>query len=310
MLDDYSISGKIDWKKLKDENTCVLYYPKYYISLKNKSDARNNLIKYKVGDEITVDVPVSLKDKPGQEMLLAKYWSGEYKPETVKKKLKVVGIVDYLPVNAEFGPINSVCFVMDYNNLKKLDMDNSLGYSNATIFTKEGRAEDVYNAMINKIGADKGFTVTNMNSEKNFAEDGVENYINLESAKYIAFILICIMCILNILNYKVINKKKDLSMFRALGMTDGDMKNMIISEGLIYAGSATVMSLIITVIREYMIIKDFEVNYHITGISIDINIIMYLAVFLIYLLICVLGVYIPSRKLLKENITEGIKSIN
>ena len=310
MLEKYSVDGKIDLQKMKDDDSCIIYYPKYYVNLKDGRDSRNMLLKYKTGDTITVEVPKSITKKAGDDMLFFKYWKGEYKPETVKKKLKIAGVVDYLPSNANFGPIDSVGIVMSYNGLKKLDYDDSLGYTNGAVFVEKGKDQKVYSEILKEVGEDSGLTVSNMYSEHMEDESAVGSYMNLETAKYAAFILICVMCIFNILSYKVMNKKKDFSMFRSLGMTDGDMKNMIISEGLIYAGTATVISLIITVAREYFIIKDYEINFHVTGIAMDINVAMYLAVFIIYIAICVLGVYIPSRKLLKENITEGIRSIN
>lgn len=309
MLDKYSIDGKINPDELND-NSCVIYYPKYYVNLKDKKDSRNMLLKYKKGDSITVEIPKSITKKAGDDMLFFKYWKGEYKPETIKKTLKVVGVVDYLPSNANFGPIDSVGIVMSYKGLKKLDYDNSLGYTNGAVFVKKGKDNEVYSKILKEIGEDSGLTVTNMYNEHIEDESMLGSYMNLESAKYIGFIIICIMCIFNILSYKVMNKKKDFSMFRSLGMTDGDMRNMIISEGLIYAGCATVISLIITVIREYLIIKNYEINFHVTGMAMDINVLMYLIVFATYIAICVLGVYIPSRKLLKENITEGMRGIN
>ena len=310
MLEKYSVDGKIDLNKLKDGDSCIIYYPRYYVNLKDGKDSRNMLLKYKTGDTITVEVPKSITKKAGDDMLFFKYWKGEYKPETVKKELKIAGVVDYLPSNANFGPIDSVGIVMSYDGLKKLDYDDSLGYTNGAVFVEKGKDKEVYSKILKEIGEDSGLTVGNMYDEHMEDESMLGSYMNLETAKYLGFILICVMCIFNILSYKVMNKKKDFSMFRSLGMTDGDMRNMIISEGLIYAGTATVISLIITVIREYIIIKDYEMNFHVTGMAMDINVAMYLAVFIIYIAICVLGVYIPSRKLLKENITEGIRSIN
>ncbi len=308
-LNNHLLEGKVDVQRLKSGEACVLYYPAYYMNLKKKVDDRNLILGYKVGDYIEIDIPVELKNTPEDSEKVLKYWRLQEIPKTVKKRYKIDAIVDYMPVKSSYGIESSSNMILSYDELSTVSKDIRYSFGDIYMEKDATNSREVSEDIINLLGQDGGFTVSNMYKERVAHDKEKNKYLSFENMKYFLFILVCAACLINILNYKVIEKKKDIGVMRALGMTEGDLGSMFIFEGLFYGLLSSVLSWSITLVRQSNYINKLAVENHITGMDLSVSVGIYFMILVFNVLICVFSIYIPGRKILKENITSSIKNI-
>lgn len=307
-LRKHILKGKIDKDELKNEDKCVLYYPQQFINLKSKKDERNRILNYNIGDEIEIKIPKKLKEDPGNPDIFLKYWRLEYIPDLVIKKYKIAAIVDYMPIKFTYGPSNSTHVIISDDKMREIFSDSQ--YKMGAIYLKNAnKSSEVLDYVSSVLKDNRGLLVTDSIKMKMMNEMSANSFINSYNIKLYSFILICIICFINIVSYKIMNKKNDFGVLMALGMTDGDFKNMVATEGMIYALCGTLASWGITIFRQIYANKIYEVESHITGLDLSVSVWLYLSILLINLVVCLLAVYIPTKKILKDNITDNINNI-
>lgn len=301
------ISGKIDIESMKKNNQCVLFIPKYYINIDGKIDSRNKILNYDVGDEITLDVPTDINFSAKDSDKMFRYWRLEYSPKMEKKTFKIAAIVDEISVETSFS-VNSTDIIIPYDNYKIINPN--AGYDTGKLILNDHNlASQVEKKLNKKFSNGSGFNVINNLGYVEEDEKGFDLFMRVEEIKFYAFIVLSSICLINILNYKILNKRKDIGIFRALGMTDGQIINFTITEAFSYAFISTVLAWIIGFLRQKYYLYEMETDFHITGLNMSMSLWIYIFIFIFCLSLCVFSTYLPVKKLLKNEITNEIRSL-
>ncbi|WP_061996594.1 FtsX-like permease family protein [Clostridium sp. ATCC 25772] len=120
--------------------------------------------------------------------------------------------------------------------------------------------------------------------------------------------LVSIINLINVMNMSILLRKKDISMLRAIGFSNKQVRNMILSEGFFYGifsgGLGCALGTIISFFI-YLLTKS-NIGYQIYWKFPLINI---LVVLVSTIIICITASLIPARNLFKESIVDSIKSI-
>ena len=298
------IKGDINLDKLHNTDTCILFYPKNYINLKTGYDKRNEILNYKVGDTITIDIPVEFDIGEKQGDLLRKYWTLEFTPKTMKKSFKISAIIDSMPFRIDYS-IPSTDVVISQKRMLSIDKNEKYCLGAIKLENNDFRSE-VNKILLEKFSNVPGFLVEDNINYNMEIKNSILNYLNIENIKYYAFIIVCVFSFINMIGYKILDKKRELAILRALGTTDIDIKNILIYEGIIYSFVATALSWIIAFARQVIYTHNLEIKSHIVGIDFRFNIMIYLLVFAFHFILCMMSTYIPSKKILRDNIKDSI----
>ncbi|WAW14502.1 ABC transporter permease [Peptostreptococcus equinus] len=301
------ISGSIDIQKMKKNNECVLLYPKYYINLDKKIDQRNLILKYKVGDQISVKIPKNLEISSKNPEQLYQYWQMNYNPKMKEEKFKISAIVQDTSIQHQFS-VQSVDIILPYKTVKKIDSNIYFDSGEVIVKDKKNR-KIVEDKLIDRFSKGNGFNVMNSLLYFDREESEFNEYLNIGNAKLYAFITLSSICLINILNYKIFNKRHDIGILRALGMTDGQIKNLIYSEAYAYAIISTILAWLIAIFRQINYINTMEKINHVVGIRLSISLGNYLFVFIYCLLLCFFASYLPIKKILNHYISDEIRSL-
>lgn len=306
-LKDHIYEGKktsIDKNNIsKDE--CILYYPVNYIDINRGKDPRNKILNYKLGDRIEVNIANKLKNTSLSDKEIGDFWQLKGRTPTIKKSYKIVAIVDYLPVTSGSGQDSSVNVIIPHEHM--VDIDKDMGYSVGEIYIRDIKDQSfIEKSMIEKLKEYPEYFLSNMSKERLENSMAEVSYLSTENIKYYSFILVAVACMINLLTYKLMSKKKDIGLMMSLGMTESDIRTMLIGEALVYAVFSTILSLTISMVRQFVYIREMESVSRIIGLSMDINPIVFLSIFAVSLGVCMSSIYLPAKKILASDIREAI----
>lgn len=290
-------------KLSKDE--CILYYPVNYLDINKGKDPRNRILNYKIGDTIDIKVADKFKYNNTDENEVIDFWNFKGEAHTIRKKYKIAAIVDYLPLKMDFGQDASVNIIIPHNHMK--DIDKNVEYTKGGLYIKNIKDEAfVEKNVLKELRSLPGYLLSNMSQERREQFEGKDSYMDIEYIKYYIFILVAIACLINLLSYKVMVKKKDVGIMMSLGMSETDIRIMFIGEALVYAVFSTLLSLVISLVRQGLHIREMEKVSRIIGLNMDINPLVFITMFIVSMIICLVSIYLPGRKILESNIMESI----
>lgn len=120
-------------------------------------------------------------------------------------------------------------------------------------------------------------------------------------------LLISLFHIMNSMNYSILARRREFGIMRAMGITDSRFYRMILKEGLLYGVCADILLFLLFhgVFRTFM---DYYMRHVIQflHISAGVPVGVFLLVFILNILIALIAVYVPARKIVKSNIIDEI----
>ncbi|MFQ7236304.1 MAG: ABC transporter permease, partial [Enterococcus hulanensis] len=125
-------------------------------------------------------------------------------------------------------------FLMSNEALKKMSNNNLTYFIN--IKAAKGQAEAIKPAIESIVEENELFNLT---SYKEVLKDWQGVMQMTTGAGYAIMIILAIVGIMNLINTtidSILSRKKELGVMQAIGMSNGQMKRMLQTEGLVYAG--------------------------------------------------------------------------
>lgn len=296
------------FKLINTENKLKLNYESYNknngIIIFNKAggmDQEDNRFydsfsKYKVGDEITLPILDSkYMENPDAEQLKKIIDLGK------TMTFKVVAVVDY---EALSGSViyNSYGMIMSSENYTKLTGVNGLG-----IIAINFNSPEYSNKHFEKLNilADENKAIYDDINVMKKQSDQLQNQMMILIYGFIS--LIVLISTVNIINTVTINllvKKREYATFKAIGMTKGQFKKLVLLEGALFGIIASIVGLPLSYLLTYFgIIK----NNPLGSIGYTTAIWPYLYGGAGIIAITLLAAMIPLRKLNDMNIVEALR---
>jgi putative ABC transport system permease protein len=256
----------------------------------------DNFTEYKVGDEIALPVlNESYTNKPDKEQLKKIIASGK----TIT--FKIVGVVDYESISGSIL-YDSYGIVMSPRNYKKLTGVNGLSMIGLT-FNSPEYSNNYYEKFSTMADENKAtyfdiYTIKKQN-------DDIKNQFMILVYGFIA--LIVLISTVNIINTVTINllvKKREYATFKAIGMTKGQFKKLVLLEGGLFGIIACIVGLPIVSALTYF---GIVMNNPLGSIGYTFRVWPYLSGGIGIIAITLLAAMFPLRKLNDMNIVEALR---
>lgn len=281
------VGGTIDDKEIQEEPTCIL------VQNINEEGVSN----YKVGDKI----------KLGNRICILKDGIWDFPSEV---ELTISAILDEEKYNSSNSMINTVVIVSDKSGGKYL---NKEGYyklydeKNVNIKLEDESYKDEITLKLNEIvNKDKSLELITKND---LIEKDKVRTANIGMTLYSLVVALAICSILNLFSIMSINmvlRKKEFAMFRAVGMSDKEIKRLILAESILYGGEGLKFG--IGVGSMFLLILYFYMSSNI-GMVCIYPFKMVIAIIIGTLLISLGAAANSWRIVLKEDIISSIRSV-
>lgn len=266
----------------------------YFYDEKNPDTNKNVFTNLKVGDIITIKVPITENDKT------------EYK----ESKVRVCATLKSEWMSMGDGSLGRNFEIVTSNNHAK-------ALTGEQKYTKLGiNLEDPYDKTVNKKVEEVSNSIhlSQFESKLSFnemQESSMNNYIKTQVSTIMLVLIIAGINIFCTIKTNLLIRKKEISTLRAIGLSVRNMKKMITYEALAYA----ILSFIIAIIPSMMKLVKFVnwnnsayKNYGIQNfMSFTFPVKESIIFFIITVIVCLIAVATSSRDLKKMSIIEGIK---
>lgn len=149
-------------------------------------------------------------------------------------------------------------FLMSNEALKKMSKNNLTYYVN--IKAAKGQAKAIQPAIENLVAENELF---NLESYEEILAQWEGSMQMMTGAGYAIMLVLAIVGIMNLINTtidSILSRKKELGVMQALGMSNRQMKRMLQTEGLVYAGGILLMGVGIGSILGYLVYVYAESN--------------------------------------------------
>ncbi|WP_291580985.1 ABC transporter permease [Clostridium sp. UBA6640] len=272
--------GKIDLDLMEKEPICILVQNLMY----------NNFTNFKVGDKITISKGVysnSINDNAKLEVTIG----------------AILNNKEYIPKD---NSIYTEVIMSDTMLKKYLDID---GYSTVEINldNKDGYME-VKKDIINNIKNDRTLILKDYKEELAKTK---EQYFKVGIFFYSFIIITSLSSITNIfgiMRTSMALRKKEFAVFRAVGMSNSELKKLIINESLIYGGVGSIIGVTVGTLLSYLFFAGTR-KVFMPGMIWRFPFITILCVFLVVAISCVTAALTSSRKIFKNSIVNAIRAI-
>ncbi|HEY5584388.1 MAG TPA: FtsX-like permease family protein [Ruminiclostridium sp.] len=256
----------------------------------------DSFTEYKIGDEIALPVlDESYVNKPDTEQLKKYIDSGK----TIN--FKVAGVIDYETIGSSMM-YNSYGMIMSTENYNKLTGVNGLSVIAVNFASPEYSSK--YYEKFNIMADENKASYMDIYTQKK-QSDNLQNQMMILVYGFIG--LIVLISTVNIINTVTINllvKKREYATFKAIGMTKGQFKKLVLLEGALFGIIACIIGLPVSFLLTYFgIVRNNPLGfigytpaiwpYAVGGIGI--------------ILITLLAAMIPLRKLNDMNIVEALR---
>ena len=297
-LDDYILQGKITLHDVKEKNQII--------AVANK-DGQGNYYFYgkQPGDMITLRVP---KEEVYTEELL-KFQSGE--ENYIEKEFEIAAII-----SRSMAKEQNFLNIEPWNNSPSIIMTNAqmlenFGIRNYSFINASPEKEVHAEALSNQILQTIKDVPKAVLQDYTKAIQTQKNYLRQQQLFFsgIAIILLVISLfhIVNSMNYSILARRREYGIMRAMGITDVGFYKMILGTGIIYGILANVLIFLV-----YNILLRRIMDYYMTHVVQFLHLtagvpkIVLAGIMVINLVIAVVAVMIPARKLVNENIISEI----
>lgn len=280
MAKKYVINGNIDIDKMNAQNGVVLI---------SNGRARDNITNKRYAGRLTTH-------KVGDEIVLKDTDNKEY-------KVKIMAIIENNIFEREV-PRNAISLMTTDEVAKNLTKTNS-GITSIGIDLKDSSLHLKSYEEINRILQDYlDFNVVDC-VDVNETEKG--SILLIQVLVYGFIFVITLISSINIVNTITMNitlRRKELSVLKSIGMSQKDLKKMIMYEGLFYGLTGGIIGCIAGCAFTYII---YDVLSEIVGIEWRIPIQLCIITILVSILISFLSALLPMKKIEKDNVIEAIR---
>lgn len=271
--------GKIYLDLMEKEPICILVQNLMY----------NNFTNFKVGDKITIS-------------------KGVYS-NLINDNAKLEVTIGAILNNKEYIPKDNSIYtevIMSDTMLKKyLDID---GYSTVEInLNNRDDYMKVKKDITNDIKNDRTLILKDYKEELAKTK---EQYFKVEIFFY-SFIITSLSSITNIfgiMRTSMALRKKEFAVFRAVGMSNSELKKLIMNESLIYGGVGSIIGVTLGTLLSYLFFIGTG-KVFMPGMIWKFPCITILCVFLVVAISCVTAALTSSRKVFKDSIVNAIRAI-
>jgi putative ABC transport system permease protein len=302
IAEKYIIEGKFDESALKNGGVILIN------SCRNSNGKMESVrgTNYEVGDTIKIPKIKSLTKYGGVKEISFKEWDSKREGEIVAAikndefyELPIIAIADRDPFNGEYA--NNIGIFMS-NELS----NTLLGDSNPTeVYFNYDNDKDRQNA--SEYFESKKATIISQYDDAKAEMDKVNKICKeVEFFVYCFIIIISVIAIINILNTISTNlllRKKEFSTFKAIGMTEKQLKKSVVLEGTLYGIIAAVFGGITSSVLLLLLTKIVrglaEVKYKFASVPFILSIVC--AVLITYI-----ATLAPLKRIEKLTIVEGI----
>jgi putative ABC transport system permease protein len=285
----------IDYKDF-NENNGIIIYQKASGAGADKKTFYGSFTKYKVGDEISLPV------------INKKYVTGK-NTEDLKKLIdtgktitfKVAAVIDYDVINSSYIN-NGYGMIMSSQNYEKLTGISGLGFI-AMNFDSLEASNRLYEKF-NIIADENQVNYIDVYSYKE-QSDKMQNQLMILVYGFIG--LIILISTVNIINTVTINllvKKREYATFKAIGMTKGQFKKLVLLEGALFGIIASIIGLPLSYLLTYFGIL---ANNPLGAIGYSNALWPYICGGAGMIMITLLAALFPLRKLNDMNIVEALR---
>ncbi len=233
---------KINYESFTKNNEVIIFQKAGGLDENNKR-FYDGFTKYKVGDEITLPVlnKIYLKE-PKEEELKRLIDAGE----TIT--FKVAGIVDYEVINNSLI-YDSYGMIISSDNYEKLTGVDELGVI-ALNFDSSDYCSKYYEKF-NIIADENNATYYDVYTLKKQSDELQTQLMVLVYGFIGLIILISTVNIINTVTINLLVKKREYATFKAIGMTKGQFKKLVLLEGALFGIIASIIGLPISFLLSY-----------------------------------------------------------
>lgn len=302
MYDNAQLNGYRDFEKegdlqsinhSKDSYPNVIVFNNYYDILQDNK-TKSVVKDLNIGDLITIKIPVIEKD------------SLIYK----ERKVRVSALLDTRWIfegDSTRGRYPEI--IMSQNDLANITQKNT--YSQISIVSEEGKDNQINNKL-NEFLADKPWA--HKESKLQYKNEDSKYIIEGVKSQMIIISLILLIAILNIfcnIRTSILLRINEFSTLRAIGMSDRQIKIMIINESIIYGILSSLIAAVLGSYKYYSFVKVMNMDYanafNMETIEVfKIPIVEILIFSIVAMIICILSAYLSNKKIEKINIIDGI----
>jgi putative ABC transport system permease protein len=283
-------SGSVNVKAMKAEPVVLLVNQVYDPA----ADKSTTITKYKAGDTIKVKIPV----KCGKA-----YTDKIY-------NCKVGGILNGKWFFSGGNDRYATPIVIFHEDMFK-KLTNSSLYQEIEIKINKGMGKrDVkklgFKLMKMGLSISNGyFKDSTAEWEKDHSFQAQEDMINM--GILLSLIIIAIVNIFNTMATNLIMRSKEFGLFKIVGITMRQLKNMVVIEVIVYAVTSAIFAFAAASILGYWRLQD-EFKYSL-GMKYHVSITGILIVFCAYLVFSLLAAILPLKRVIKSNAIESIRSV-
>lgn len=300
-LKNYVESGEIDIEKMKKEDLAIVYIPKSNED-NVESIAGKNVLDIKVGDT------VKLKFREDRQIDEAFYTMEDTDAKYIYKEFKVGAVVSY-EYMSDLYHTGSRCadVIVSEETFEKVTGINE--YNAVNINMDEGSNHKKLEKDIAKVTSNvKGAMLRDIVAEKENTKAMHEKSRLYNMGITLILFIITVVNVVNNISHSIISRTSEFGMLRAVGLNSEDFKKMIIFEGLLYGVLSSAIVVIVSLILQLMIYKNFMAAD--LGIAFEIRYIDYILVIGVNLILGVVATYIPAKKLKESSIVESINIVD
>lgn len=278
-LEKRLINGSINIDKISSENGVILVSDGIARDIINRKLYLGKLTNYKVGDEITIH-------KDGKEY-----------------KVKVMAIVDREILDIEQQK-NTITLITTDNVLEGFaNTDISIEGFGITLKDKGDhlKTDDEIRNLLEKY---PNYNLTNF---VDINKESRNIIIMMQVLAYGFIFIITLISSINIINTISMNitvRRKEIAMLKSIGMSQKDIKKMIVYEGLFYGLFGGITGAAIGAVLTFMI---FKILLGVVTIQWKSPLILSIITILVTILISYVSALIPMKKIQKNNIIEVIR---
>lgn len=293
-LSDLLIDGGINIQQMNGEPIAVVRIPKPY---------DKPVVDIKVGDKIKVRFS---KDIGEGDMEKAIRLEGER--EYVYTEFIVGGITKELPIEDYFfvGD-SSVDIVVSENIFKQIT-----GFYNYRIINidkyKDIDHKVLYDKLTTFTNAIPGTLIRDFTQEKESIQSLNQQMQLFLYGIAIVLFLISMLNIFNNVSHSMLARTSEFGMMRAIGLTQGQFKEMVIFEGLLYGLISSIIACILGIIAQFVIFDYIRAS--LVNPQFFVQWQSYMAVVFINIGIGLIATYFPSRSINMKSIIESIGAID
>ncbi|WP_258171504.1 ABC transporter permease [Paraclostridium sordellii] len=293
---DSFIKDKTNIQDLKpSEYRQVILVNNFYSKLKHSFS--NLMSDVKVGDVLEIKLPV--------------YKNGLEKYENFK--VQVAGIMKDTYISSQDGDstFKGGQIILKEKDYKELT--NQKDYNRLFIMSEKDKLSSVEKEL-EKIVKNHSYTsIGGKNEDKKLTDElnGPEERLNAIH-QFLMFIILSVNIIF-IVRSNVIAREKELSIFRAIGMSSKSLKKIILLESTLYGLISSILSTIVATIlynRHISRMNNISLDGGFTNtVEHHIPFKYIIMFFIISVVMCLISVYFSKDKLDKSNIVEGISKV-